>query len=588
MAEKQKSAKILQSKRQKLLKRLLLWSPVILLLLGIGGIKGYREFKSWRAREMAARALQSFEQANYRAAFLEIRSARHLRFNDPKVLRASAIIDEGFGQASALEYWERLAKTGQLSADDLEARTRAAARFGTDQQFQKAAAALDAAGRKEMAARMRVARDVLRGNQDRAIEEISRLAEATNNPELKLDVIRLLVRRHMDRLMALPEQQSQAIVDKVSEIITTLYDTPQEPPALAIGLVFLNGSPSKRQEWADRALKTLKSDNPALLPAATAVVEAGRSSAADIYRKLRPLFDSAPLDRRAAFATWLTAHKLPKEALTLITAQESSESKEAFIARVDALAAMGNWGAVVEVASAGGKAPESIRLAAKSRAEFSLGRQQSADKSAADAVRAAAGEGDLPQVISLMDQLGVGAVVDNALVELCGDPRLADAAFRAARERFTWREPRGGALLAAAYDKALVVAPRSPSLQDFDRFNALVGALTESAASAKRGQVPIPTPEETSAAMEAAPADPVMRITHALALLQAGKAPEAARVFDDFTIYFNRLPPSPRAAMAAIMNAGGQPGIGAAMVQAVDTSLLSPQEQKLLHLPPTH
>lgn len=580
MAEKQKPAKKLLSKKRKLLKRLLLWSPIILLLLGIGGIKGYREFKSWRAREMAARALESFEQANYRAAFLEIRSARHLGFNDPKVLRASAIIDEGFGQASALEYWERLAKTGPLPGDDLEARARAAARFGSDRQFQEAVAALDAAGHRETAGRLRAARDVLRGNQDRAIEEISRLAEATNNPELKLDVARLLVRRHMDRLMAPPGPQSQAVVDKVSGIITTLYDTPQEPQALALGLAFLNGSPSKRQEWADRALKDPKADNPALLPAATAVVEAGRSSAADIYRRFRPLFDSAPLERRAAFATWLTAHNLPKEALTLVTTQEAAEGSEAFVARIDALAATGNWAAVADTSNASGNVPESIRLSARARAEYALGRgAQSGAKSAADAVRAAGYEGRMPAAIVVMDSIGASGAVDDELVELCGDPRLADEVFRVARDRFTRRAPKGGALLAAARGKAAVAAPNSESLLDFGRYEALVGELADANANPGAAEV---TPDQTAKAIEASPSDPAVHITHALALWRTGQAKEAAATFDDFTIFFNRLPPPLQAALAAIVTAGGQPEAGAVMARNINTKVLAPEENALL------
>lgn len=573
----------------KLRKLLLIFLPAAVALAAIA-VVGFRYFQEWRATDLATKAMENFEHGNYRMAWLQIRSAREMRPDNPVVLRNSAILDEGFGAATALDFWEHLSRMAPLSADDLERRARAAARLGNKEQFEAAAADLESAGRTAEAGRLRMGRDLLRGGMDRAIEEAERMAEASNDLEMKLDVARLLIRRHADRLASSQGGKGPDVAEKITGIIDSLEGTPQEPEALALGLTFLKPSSEKLQAWAGRAMKDLSATNPALLPAASVEIAAGRSSKEDFYRRLRPVYDAAPLDRRAAFASWLTRHGMPKEALALITSQEASESKEAFIARADALGAMENWAAVIEAANVSGKTPESIRFTAKARAEFSLGRKQSAEKSAADAVRAAAHEGELSQVTALMDQIGMGPVVDSTLVELCGDPRLADAAFRAARERFTWREPRGGGLLAAAYSKAATAAPRSTALKDYDDFNTLVGALTGHAPTiAKRGPMVVVTPEETAAAIEAAPADPALRISHALALMQAGRAPEAARVFDDFTIYFNRLPPPLRAAMAAIMNAGGQPSLGAEMAEAVDTSLLSPQELNLLHLPPpTH
>jgi hypothetical protein len=298
---------------------------------------------------------------------------------------------------------------------------------------------------------------------------------------------------------------------------------------------------------------------------------------------MRPVFDAAPLGRRAAFALWLTRQKMPAEALTLITAQEATESGEAFAARVEALSAMGNWNAVIETSNMPGKMPPTMRLASRARAEFASGYAQSGMTSAADAVRAAAAEGNMQGVIASMDALGAQAAVDSALVELCGDARHADAAFRLARERFTRREPRGGAPLAAAMQRVSTAAPDSPALGDYRRYLAVVQDSSPDGGRHAEGKNPeTPLPDETGRAVEDRPADPAARITHALALVRAGRAKDALSSFDRFTFYFNRLPPPMQAALSSVLAAAGESQAAAEMARRIDRSRLAPEEVAML------
>ncbi len=529
---------------------------------------------------MASKALQSLEQSNYRAAWLQMNSARSMRPGDSAVLRACAIVETRFGMPSAMDYWDRLEKQATLSADDLEQRGRAAAALGNDEQFTRAVEALDAAGNAADAGRLRVARYMSRGSMDRAIAEAEQMVEKQDDKAMKLDLARLLVQRHMDRLVGPQNEQSSAIAGRITGIIDSLSGTPQEWDALALGLTFLQPPAEKRSAWVDRVMGNLSATNPALLPAASVAVETGRNSAAELYIQLRPVFDPAPLEKRAAFAIWLARHKMPKEALTIITAQEAQETGGAFAARVEALAALGNWAAIIEASDAEGQAPKSMRLTAKARAEQALGYSQSAAMSTADAVRSALREGVAPSVIAALDSSGAQVAVDNALVEMCGDPRLADSAFRVARDRFTRREPGGGALLATACDRVAVAAPNSLSLQDYGRFRLLVGELA-AGDSAGEGESKV-TPDQTAKALAASPADAAARITHALALVRAGRAKEVAALFDEMTIYFNRLAPPLQAALSAVMAAGGPAGLGVEMAWRVDANVLTPGERRVL------
>ena len=162
------------SRRQQIFMQVLAISAVIVVVLGILAAVGFHLFQGWRARDLAAKALQSFEQANYRAAWLQVNSARNLRPDEPVVLRASAIIESRFGMPTAMDYWDRYADAGELSAEDLEERGRAAAALGSEEQFGRAVDGLDAAGNASAAGRLRTVRSLARGNMDRALEEARR------------------------------------------------------------------------------------------------------------------------------------------------------------------------------------------------------------------------------------------------------------------------------------------------------------------------------------------------------------------------------------------------------------------------------
>ncbi|MGA0848877.1 MAG: hypothetical protein ACO3RX_02905, partial [Chthoniobacterales bacterium] len=463
--------------------RVLAVSAVVVVVLGILAAVGFHIFQGWRARDLAAKALQSFEQANYRAAWLQVNSARNLRPDDPAVLRASAIIESRFGMPTAMDYWDRFAEAGELSAEDLEERGRAAAALGDDAQFGRAVDGLDAAGNASAAGRLRTVRSLARGNMDRAIEEARRAVAATDEPAMKLDLARLLLRRHVDLLSVAPTApESQQIANEMFAIVDALQGTEKGEEALAFGLTFLLPGQEGQERWANLAMKNANAANPALLPAATVMIDLGKAKADELHKTLRPAFDAAPLDRRAAFVAWLSRQGMPREALTLITAQEAGESTEAFVARTNALAEMGNWTAVIETVEAGGNVPLSIRLATKARAEYALRQQaQSGAKSLADALRSAAREGTLPTIIATGDEMGGQQTVDDTLVELCGDPGSADLVFRLVRDRLSRRGPAAQATLANAHARATAAAPNAVSVQDYARYVKLLTPLDEDA-----------------------------------------------------------------------------------------------------------
>jgi hypothetical protein len=584
MAQSSRSKKRRLSKVQR---RLLLAGIAVLTLLALAG--GFHLFQSWRARDLAHKALDNYEQANYRMAWLQVRSARALRAEDPEVLRSSAIIESGLGQPSGLDFWNRLAESNTMSAEDLLARAKAAARFGSDGQFEAALKDLAAAGDPAEVGRLRAARKLARGEVDDAIDEVRRMVDESNDPLMKLDLARLLVRRHVDRLASSsdPSEQRRRVAEEIAGLINSVQGTPAQEQALAVGLIFVRPDPAERGRWAALAMENLQSDNPALLPAATTQVELGTAKPEDLHRQLRPIFDAAPLDRRAAFADWLTGQGLPREGLSLITAQESAESTEAFRARVAALAAMENWTALLETADVNGNAPEWLRLVAKARAEFGLGRgAQSGAKSVADAMGKAARAGTLSGgMIAEFDQMGASAAVDASLIDMCGDPQFGDKVFRMTRDRLSRRGDAGAEALASAHQRATAVAPNGSAVVAYARYLRLMDDIGKNGLLPAGQPAPdklVVDPADTAKSVQDAPADETVRATHALALIQAGRGTESFGVFDDITIFFNRLPPPMRAVLAAAAAASGEPGLAVEMERKTPVAALTPAEVRLL------
>lgn len=546
---------------------------VFVVIAAVLGAVGYWFFVGWRARDLALKSRENLENANYRMAWLQAASARELRPDEPEVLRTSAIIDAAFGRKESLDAWRRLEDVQELTADDQEQRARAAIRFADQAQFEEAVSALESAGRKEASSRLRTASQLSRGDLESAIEQARRGAAFSDDPRLRLDLAKLLLRRYVDDLAASPAEGSPArqAFNEMTAIVNSLQNDPETgPEALAFGLTFLLPGPAVQKAWADNAMARMEPGNPALLPAATVLVDNKHGTPEQLHARMRSVFDAAPLDRRAGYAAWLTRHGLARESLTLITAQEAGEAAKAFLARTEALGAVGNWDAVMVTATAGGNIPESVRLLTLARAQYALRSDPvSGATSVGDALRAAAKEGTLPAAMQAADGFGAQKAVADSLVELSGDPAVAGLAFRLARERFALAGDH--ARLGTAFQRARQAAPEDLSVRVYARY---LGLLED-----PDGAPDLPAAE---ADVAAAPADPFVRITAALAKLRGGKKEEALSSFDDITVFYDRLPPGPQAVICAIIAANGQSERVAALSKAIDRSKLTEGEAALI------
>jgi hypothetical protein len=549
--------------------RLLMWVPVVVVAILLAGILGAYGFIRWRTGDLALRALEAAREGNFRMASMLVASAERLGREDPRVLHARAVVETRRGNPQSPAMWEKLAAGFRLNPEDIRLKSLAMTAFGSDLQHEAAIAALENAGLAGEAETRRAERMMRLGDYDAALRHSRAAVSATDSPETRLALAQLLARRH-GPLLADPRRATPvdfAAADEIAALVDSLADTPLSGEAIAFGLSVPRVAPVARRRWADLAMEAPSPSNPALLAAADVLIRGGWKSIDSMRARLTPVFSDAPVHRRAAFAAFLTAHGLPREALPLVSAEEGSRDLSAFRARTAALAATGQWGEMLAMTDLPGGIPEDMRQLTRARAARQLGREGLLHLSVSAAFAHGLRTGSLPVVLELVDAEGERELADELLLAACGEPGQADAAFRAARERFGRRGQ--FASLAAARQRAAAASPQSPSVRD-DRSRAelLAGRPVD--------------PGVTAAALQENPADIDRRITHALALVRVGRPSEAWEMFDDITVFFHGLTPGQQAVIATLAAARGDEQLAGELAGLIDIALLDDAELVLL------
>lgn len=556
-------------RRNKLLRRP--W--LVILVLALAAALGFYFFTGWRARDLASKARKNFEEGNYRIAWLQMRSAREMRPNDAEVLRTGAMIESKLGRPEAMDTILALQEKGELRSEDVESKANIAMRFGTEEQFEEAVQKLEALGDKDNAAPLRANRAALRGDIDSAISEARQSARTSDNPQVRLELARLLNERygHALRTLGQPATEDIPALEEITEIIDGLQSTELAEAALALGLGTMPADQETKKRWAEAGMKNISVSNPALLPSAEFLVRSSAASAQDLHAQLRPIYDTANLAQRADFALWLSRQGMAREALTLVTAQEAADDLSAFLARTDALARLSNWQGVLETTESAEKVPDSMRQLTRVWAVVNSGdpvaMRSALSQAVGSAVQAAARERQLRPMLDSLDSIGTGAAANVELERLCANPEVADAAFTLLLERIG--RSGGTAALEPAYARALEAAPGAPSVINHGRYLELFRGLRVESA-------------ETTAAIAAQPSEIPPRITHALLMLRKNDPAAAKATFDDVTVFFDRMTPSQQAVVAAYTAGTGDVALARRMRGIINTEVLTKGERALL------
>jgi hypothetical protein len=509
-------------------------------------------------------------------AWVQAQSARDLRPNDPEVLRTRAILEAKFGHPEALASLQLLETKNALGEEEIREKANVATRFGSEEEFEDSVRKLEGMGAVAEAAPLRTARAIQRGDLDRAIKEARRTLEKSDTPENRLELARLLGKRHghVAGKIGRPAAEDIPALEEIFGIIDGLQSGAMAEAALALGLGATPADGQSKKRWAEAGMKNVSASNPALLPAAEFLVRSGDSTAEDMRALLRPVYDTASLAQRADFALWLSRQGMPKESLTMVTAQEASDNLPAFLARTDALGKLSNWQGILTTADNAEKVPDSLRqltrvwaLTNMNAAEEESAKRKPLAPVVEAAVQAAASEKQLRPMLSSLDSIGAGAMAEVELARLCAYPGTADAAFSLLRERVG--RTRGTAALDAAYESAKKAAPNAPSVMDHGRYLELFRGLQL-------------TPQDTTAAIAAQPAEVAPRVTHALFMLRKNNPAAAKATFDDVTVFFDQMIPAQQAVVAAYTAGTGDTALAGRMRGVIQTDVLTAGELAVL------
>ncbi|MFM8886766.1 MAG: hypothetical protein ACKOKC_10185, partial [Chthoniobacterales bacterium] len=411
-------------------RRLLVWAPVIVLALILGGALGFYFVTGWRARDLAVKAVAQAEAGEARFARLQMYSARSLRANDPVVKRAAAMVESRLGNPEAVRWWEEVPEDADLSGEEIEVRAEVMSRQGSEEQFAAAVSALDERGEAGRAAELRAMRSLRRGNFKAAIGLLRDVA--ADDHERRLRLLQLLVARYEPVLGKRPpaSPDETAAVEEMTSLVDQLADTPSGDMALGLGVDVSFLPAAKKAAWAELIWRKTSPENPALLLAAAHLVRSGARSVDDLSAELGKIYETATIPQQVALAIWLNRHGRQKEALALVTAERAEQDAGAYRVRSEALMAAGDWEELRRLGeTTASPAPQSLQLSVKALAAHRLDGDASAKAALSLALQAGIDYGGFAYALSTADRIGQKAMADQAILAACGDAETAANIF---------------------------------------------------------------------------------------------------------------------------------------------------------------
>jgi len=540
-----------------ILRKIMLWSPAVVLALLIGGGVGTLLFTGWRAHDLAAKALVSLKRGDVRLALIQAESARNLRKSEPDVMRAYARVRFEAGDPVCLDLWNQLAEQGDLSIEDRQAQAEAAVRFGGAEQFDKAIAEFEALGRKVDADAWRGRRALQRKDFSAAETYLRAAAAAEPVAGRRIELARFLV--------SIGTADSRA---EAAQIVDSLTEGPDAQTALAFGLSSVPAMPATRRAWAEKVLAVPKPEDEAVLTAADILVADRLMSVDEVVGRLQLVFTGAQLEDRGRYAKWLLEKNRPDDALVFVRPNEVRGSRGGFLVRAEALSAKQDWKSLLAMVNAGSPLNESVTNILRARAEDGVGRGSASSASLRKAIRASVQRNALAETMGEVDRMGKSEISDEVLLALCGEYATAEYALRVARWRFSTRgEPR---LRQQAYQNAIKAAPKASTVADLARLEHLLNREAVSTAV-------------TGAALETEPDNIDFRLTHALALFADGRAAEARSVLEPYRLVRHQLQAGQKAIAVAVLAATGSKMEAIALAKSMRPDHLTDAEYRLVY-----
>ena len=288
--------------------KIILWTVGVIVVLSVGGVVAYKQFRAWQQRRLVAEANALVNQGDYRRAGLDARRLLQINPESAEACRILARIMEKAGSRSSLDWRRRVMDLGAATPNDLVLLARAAIRFDDRGTADVAMSKLPASA-KETAEYHALLADIAFAQRDglemeRQLREASRLDPGNKDYTMRLAALRL---GSTDRAMR-------------AEGIKTLEEL-QKDPGLRLEATRALTEDALRQNMTIVALELARqldslpekafSDQLLLLSALDAAKDNGL---APFLEEMKKTSADDP-ERAAAMITWLNVHNRSAEAI---------------------------------------------------------------------------------------------------------------------------------------------------------------------------------------------------------------------------------------------------------------------------------
>lgn len=330
-----------------------MWTVGLILLISVGGVVGYKQFRAWQQRRLIAEANALVTQGDYRRASLDARRLLQINPESAEACRIMARLAEKAGSRTALEWRRRVMDLGAATPNDLILLARAAVRFD-DRGTADVAIGKLPENAKGLAEYHALLADIAFAQRDgvemeRQLSEAARLEPGNKDYIMRLAALRLGAADLTIRAKGketLVEMQNDPLLRREATRYLAEDALRQNTTLAALELARqLDSFPNKT--FADRIL---------LLSALDAAKDNGFDA---VFEEMKTSSADDP-ERAAALLTWMNMHKRATDAIAWsgklppgVMGQKLVQIalSDAFVANKDwaglqRLVNSGNWGTV--------------------------------------------------------------------------------------------------------------------------------------------------------------------------------------------------------------------------------------------------
>jgi hypothetical protein len=554
-----------------------------LALVILGGVFGARPtahaIRAWQARRHAQKAFVLINTEQWSDARSEAVAAYQLRPSEPQALRAVARFLSRTHQLEALDFWKQLAERARLTHEDVRDEAMIAIIAG-DRTRADAAVRELVGSRAEPADWLLAAQLAIQKNlPDEAkscLEKTMADSRATLSEQLRATLLQVALTgsNQTERANALTRLKKLA-AGKTATSLDALVVLAQN--ALSAST---DSSDSTGNEAGDlaRALENhpLAKAQHKLLAFDLRVHANPTQREQLIARAIADWKDAAPADL-AAFAAWLNGKGEYQREIDTIPLEKAFQSRDLFLQRLDALAALGRWREIKQLLGSERFPLEPVLQAMYlARCGSQLGEKTAAENNWQRALEAA--EGDARKLMTLGDY-----------AEKNGNAKIAEAAYNgAAAVAPKLRVSQDGRLrlahasrdtkkMHAVLADMLVLWPDDPAIQNDEAYTRLL--LLPSANGEEHVDEINAIEQLAEKLVQQNPASLPHRTLLALARLKQHRPFAALEVYSNIQIVPNAVSPSALAVHAAVLAANDRRNDARHEIEQAPLDKLLPEEQ---------